>query len=49
MTSILDLHAYLEVETDGVAEVWIVRHTAWLKMFRWRRIDGPSRAVVVAL
>jgi hypothetical protein len=37
------------VETDGVAEMSIVRHTAWLRMFRWRRIDGLWRAVVVAL
>jgi hypothetical protein len=49
MTNILDFHDYPESETDGVAEVSIVRHTAWLRMFRWRRIDGLSRAVVVAL
>jgi hypothetical protein len=49
MTSILDFHDYPEIETDGVAEMSIVRHTAWLRMFRWRRIDGLWRAVVVAL
>ena len=49
MISILDFRNYLEIETDGVPEVSIVRHTAWLRMFRWRRIDGLWRAVVVAL
>jgi hypothetical protein len=49
MTSILDFHEYLEIETDGVPKVSIVRHTAWLRMFRWRWIDGLWRAVVVAL
>jgi hypothetical protein len=49
MTSILDFHDYLEIETDGVAEVSIIRHTAWLRMFRWRQNDGLWRAVVVAL
>jgi hypothetical protein len=49
MTSILDFHDYPEIETDGVAEMSIVRHTAWLRMFPWRWIDGLWRAVVVAL
>ena len=49
MTSILDFHGYLEIGTDGVAEVSIVRHTTWLRMFRWRRIDELWRTVLVAL
>ena len=49
MASIVDFHDYLETEIDGMAEVSIVRHTTWLRMFRWRRIDGLWRAVVVAL
>jgi hypothetical protein len=49
MISILDFHNYLEIETDGMVEVSIVRHTARLRMFRWRQIDGLWHAVVVAL
>ena len=49
MTSILDFHDYPEIETGGMAEMSTVRYMAWLRMFRWRRIDGLWRAVVVAL
>jgi hypothetical protein len=49
MASIVDFHDYLETEIDGMAEVSIVRHTTWLRMFRWRRIDELWRTVLVAL
>jgi hypothetical protein len=49
MTSILDFNDYPNIDTDGVAEVSIVRRTAWLLMFRWRRIDGLWCAASVAI
>lgn len=45
-TNVLDFGDYPEIETDGIADVSIIRHTAWLRMFRWRKIDGIWRAVV---
>jgi hypothetical protein len=45
-TNVLDFGDYPEIETDRVADVSIVRHTAWLRMFRWRRIDGVWHPVI---
>jgi hypothetical protein len=49
MSAILDFHDYCDIETGGAMDVTIVRHKAWLTIFRWRWIDGLWRAVVVAL
>jgi hypothetical protein len=48
MSAILDFHGYCEIETDGGTGVTIIRHKAWLTIFRWRWNDGLWRAVVVA-
>jgi hypothetical protein len=48
MGAILEFQDYCEIETDGATEVTVVRHKAWLTVFRWRWNDALWGAVVVA-
>src|SRR5258706_6540652 len=48
MTDVLDFQDYPEIATHGVAGVTIIGSKAWIRMFRWKRIDRLWWPVICA-
>jgi hypothetical protein len=47
-TTLLDFADYPEIAIDGVGDMQFIGRQAYMLLFRWKRIDGVWRPVVVA-